>query len=235
MPGKQSYSRAFTKGLISENPVLRLILGTCPTLAVTTTIMGGLSMGISTAFVLICSNIVVSLLRKLIPDTVRLPAYIVVIAVFSTIVQLLVKAYLPAVDGVLGIYLPLITVNCIVLGRAEAFASKNPLVLSTLDGAGMGLGFTGALILMGGLRELLGNGTLFGHGVNPLPAVAFFTLPPGGFFLFGMLIWASNRLGRQKPRENGTSEGCGGCAACPGAALCGGAGANTQQEGLANG
>ena len=156
------YKQAFTKGLIKENPVLRLVLGTCPTLAVTTAAINGIGMGAAATFVLVCSNVVISLLRKVIPDKVRLPAFIVIIAGFTTIVQMLVKAYLPAIDKALGIYLPLIVVNCIILGRAEAYASKNSVGLSALDGLGMGAGFTGALILMGGIRELLGNGTLFG-------------------------------------------------------------------------
>ena len=138
------YGKEFTKGLVKENPTLRLVLGTCPTLAVTTAAMNGLGMGLAAAFVLVCSNIVISLLRKVIPDKVRLPAFIVVIAGFTTIVQMLVKAYLPAIDKALGIYLPLIVVNCIILGRAEAFASKNSVGLSALDGLGMGAGFTAA-------------------------------------------------------------------------------------------
>ena len=152
------YTQTFTKGLIRENPVLRLVLGTCPTLAVTTAAVNGLGMGAAATFVLVCSNIVISLLRRVIPDKVRLPAYIVVIAGFTTIVQMLVKAYLPAIDQALGIYLPLIVVNCIILGRAEAFASKNSVGLSALDGLGMGAGFTAALVIMGGIREFLGSG-----------------------------------------------------------------------------
>ncbi|MBO5797493.1 MAG: electron transport complex subunit E, partial [Clostridia bacterium] len=156
------YTKTFTKGLIKENPSLRLVLGTCPTLAVTTAAFNGLGMGAAATFVLVCSNIVISLLRRMIPGKVRLPAFIVVIAAFTTIVQMLVRAFLPAVDEALGIFLPLIVVNCIILGRAEAFASKNPVLLSALDGLGMGIGFTGALVLMGGIRELLGTGKLFG-------------------------------------------------------------------------
>ena len=149
------YGQAFSKGLIKENPVLRLVLGTCPTLAVTTAAINGLGMGAAATFVLVCSNIVISLLRRVIPDKVRLPAYIVIIAGFTTIVQMLVKAYLPDIDKALGIYLPLIVVNCIILGRAEAFASKNSVGLSALDGLGMGAGFTGALIVMGGHPGIL--------------------------------------------------------------------------------
>lgn len=147
------YWNTFSKGLLRENPVFRLVLGTCPTLAVTTAAMNGLGMGAAATFVLLCSNVVISLLRKLIPGKVRLPSYIVVIAGFTTIVQMLVKAYLPSIDQALGIYLPLIVVNCIILGRAEAFAGKNSVGLAALDGLGMGAGFTAALIVMGGDRK----------------------------------------------------------------------------------
>lgn len=208
------YTEALTRGLIKENPVFRLVLGTCPTLAVTTTALGGLGMGVAATFVLICSNIAISSLRKLIPDKVRLPAFIVLIAGFTTIVQLLVKAYVPALDQALGIYLPLIVVNCIILGRAEAFASKNTVALSALDGIGMGCGFTAALTVMGAIRELLGNGTVFGWPENGLfPAISIFVLPAGGFFVFGMLIWLVNKLAERhavKPLK--TEFGCEGCA-----------------------
>ena len=216
------YTQTFTKGLIRENPVLRLVLGTCPTLAVTTAAMNGLGMGAAATFVLVCSNIVISLLRRVIPDKVRLPAFIVVIAGFTTIVQMLVKAYLPDIDKALGIYLPLIVVNCIILGRAEAFASKNSVGLSALDGLGMGAGFTAALIVMGALREFLGNGTLFGWPENGLiPPITIFVLPAGGFFVFGMLIWLTNKLSK-KLEGDSTRREIGGsvCAACLGAASC---------------
>ncbi len=214
------YAETFTKGLLKENPALRLVLGTCPTLAVTTTAFNGLGMGVAATFVLFCSNIAISALRKVIPSKVRLPAYIVVIAAFTTIVQMLVQAYLPAIDKALGIFLPLIVVNCIILGRAEAFASKNPVVLSALDGLGMGFGFTGALVLMGGIRELLGNGTLFGWPEGGLlPPVSIFVLPAGGFFVFGMLIWLTNRLSaKHDPTYMPRTEL--GCSACPHAATC---------------
>ncbi len=153
--------RIVTNGLLKENPSLRLVLGTCPTLAVTTVASNGLGMGLAATFVLIGSNIAISALRKVIPDKVRLPAYITVIATFVTILQMLVQAYMPALDTALGIYLPLIVVNCIILGRAEMFASKNNVVDSALDGLGMGLGFTLTLLVMGSVRELLGAGTLF--------------------------------------------------------------------------
>lgn len=213
------YAKEFSKGLVKENPTLRLVLGTCPTLAVTTAAINGLGMGLAATFVLVCSNIVISLLRKVIPDKVRLPAFIVVIAGFTTIVQMLVKAYLPAIDKALGIYLPLIVVNCIILGRAEAFASKNSVGLSALDGLGMGCGFTAALIVMGGIREFLGNGTLFGWpegGV--IPPITIFVLPAGGFFVFGLLIWLTNKLTAKWQGCEVTAEP--GCAGCPNAAAC---------------
>lgn len=214
------YKKTFMNGLLKENPILRLVLGTCPTLAVTTAIINGLGMGAATTFVLVCSNIVISLLRRVIPDKVRLPAFIVVIAGFTTIVQMLVKAYLPAIDNALGIYLPLITVNCIILGRAEAFASRNSVGLSAMDGLGMGAGFTAALTLMGGIRELLGNGTLFGFpegGV--IPPITIFVLPAGGFFVFGMLIWLTDRLA-ERLDANAPKDKPAGCAACPNSAIC---------------
>lgn len=213
------YLQTFSKGLVKENPTLRLVLGTCPTLAVTTAAMNGLGMGLAATFVLVCSNIVISLLRKVIPDKVRLPAFIVVIAGFTTIVQMLVKAYLPAIDTALGIYLPLIVVNCIILGRAEAFASKNSVGLSALDGLGMGCGFTAALIVMGGIREFLGNGTLFGWPEGGLiPPIAIFILPAGGFFVFGLLIWLTNLLSEKWDGRRVADQV--GCAGCPNAANC---------------
>ena len=214
------YAESFTKGLLKENPVLRLVLGTCPTLAITTAAINGLGMGAAATFVLVCSNVVISLLRRVIPDKVRLPAYIVIIAGFTTIVQMLVKAYLPAIDTALGIYLPLIVVNCIILGRAEAYASKNSVGLSALDGLGMGAGFTAALVVMGAIREFLGNGTLFGWPEGGiLPPITVFVLPAGGFFVFGMLIWLTGKLSAKmdgKPVPQAT-----GCASCPHAAACG--------------
>lgn len=219
--------QTFTKGLIRENPVLRLVLGTCPTLAVTTAAINGLGMGAAATFVLVCSNVVISLLRHAIPDKVRLPSYIVIIAGFTTIVQMLVKAYLPAIDQALGIYLPLIVVNCIILGRAEAFAGKNPVGLSALDGLGMGAGFTAALVVMGGIREFLGNGTLFGWPEGGLiPPITIFILPAGGFFVFGMLIWLTNRLSKKLEgdanRKELSDRVCAACGegGCPHAAAC---------------
>ena len=178
----------FSKGLIKENPVLRLVLGTCPTLAVTTAAVNGIGMGVAATLVLVGSNAVISLLRNVIPDKVRIPAFITIIAAFVSIIQMLVKAFTPSIDSALGIYLPLIVVNCIILARAEMFASKNSVLPSVLDGLGMGIGFTAALTLMGMIRELLGAGSVFGMPVtaNVLDPMIVFILPPGGFFVFGM-------------------------------------------------
>lgn len=217
------YWNAFSKGIVRENPVFRLVLGTCPTLAVTTAAVNGLGMGAAATFVLVCSNVVISLLRRLIPGKVRLPSYIVIIAGFTTVVQMLVKAYLPAIDASLGIYLPLIVVNCIILGRAEAFAGKNSVGLSALDGLGMGCGFTAALVVMGSIRELLGNGTLFGWSDGGLiPPITIFVLPAGGFFVFGMMIWLVNRLSAKLEKDKARREltATAACAACPMAGTC---------------
>ncbi len=213
---KQNYAKTVTKGLVIENPVLRLCLGTCPTLAVTTSVFNGIGMGLAATLVLICSNVVISALRKVIPDKVRIPAYIIIIAGFVTMVQMLVQAFLPAVNDALGIFLPLIVVNCIILGRAEAFASKNPVLLSAADGLGMGLGFTLALTLMGGIRELLGAGTLLGIPLMKEPMLIFI-MAPGGFFVFGLLIAAANALAKKMGKQPVTQIGCEGC---PNAANC---------------
>ena len=175
-------------GLVKENPTLVLMLGMCPTLAVTTSAFNGLGMGLSTTAVLVMSNLMISALRKIIPDKVRMPAFIVIVASFVTIVELLVKGFLPSLNDSLGIYIPLIVVNCIILGRAEAYASKNPVLPSIFDGIGMGLGFTLALACMGAIRELLGTGCLLGKTIIPNFSIGFFNLPPGGFFVFGVLI-----------------------------------------------
>ena len=190
----------FTNGIIKENPVLRLVLGTCPTLAVTTAAVNGLGMGIAATIVLVCSNAVISLLRNFIPDKVRIPAYITIIAGFVSVVQMLVKAFAPAIDKSLGIFLPLIVVNCIILARAEMFASKNSVVPSILDGLGMGIGFTATLTLMGAIRELLGAGTLFSLPITSeiIDPMIIFLLPPGGFFVFGMLVAASNAIAKKQ-------------------------------------
>ena len=170
----------FSKGIITENPVLRHVLGTCPTLAVTTSVESALGMGAAASIVLVCSNIAISLLRKVIPEKVRIPSYIVIIASFVTVVQMLVKAFMPEIDKQLGVYLPLIVVNCIILGRAEAFASKNPVLASAADGLGMGVGFTASLVAMGAIRELLGAGSIMGLSVLPasVDPMVIFILPP---------------------------------------------------------
>ena len=214
-----SYMKEFTKGLIKENPSMVMLLGMCPTLAITTMASNGVGMGLSTTFVLVCSNIAISALRKVIPEKVRIPAYIVIIASFVTIVQMIVKAFAPELDEQLGVYLPLIVVNCIILGRAEAFASKNPVLASAVDGLGMGVGFTAALFLMGAVREILGAGSFAGISIPFLSSnpMLIFILPPGGFFVFGVLMATVNRIAesRGKPRAE-----LRGCEACPMAASC---------------
>lgn len=209
--------KELTKGVIKENPVLRLMLGCCSVLAVTTSASNAIGMGAATTFVLVCSNAVISLLRNIIPDKVRIPAYITVIASFVTIVQLFIKAYSPALDTALGVFLPLIVVNCIILGRAEMFASKNKVLPSVVDGVGMGIGFTAALLLMGCIRELLGAGSIFGLPVVSgfMEPIIIFLLPPGGFFVFGFLVALAGRLSEEK-RAPETM----GCASCPMAANC---------------
>ncbi len=188
-------------GIIRENPALRLVLGTCPTLAVTTLAMNGLGMGLSATFVLIFSGMVISALRNVIPSKVRLPAYITIIATFVTILMLLVRAYLPALNKSLGVYLPLIVVNCIILGRAEMFASKNNVLDSALDGLGMGLGFTLTLVIMGTVREILGNGSIFGLDLHlPIAPMTVFITPPGGFFVFGVLMAAAAAMDLHKAK-----------------------------------
>ncbi len=219
MADKKSLGHEFTKGIIKENPVLRLVLGTCPTLATTTSLESAIGMGLSAMIVLVCSNIVISALRKVIPQKVRIPCYIVIIAGFVTIVQMLVKAFLPSLDEQLGVYLPLIVVNCIILGRAEAFAGKNSVVASALDGLGMGVGFTCALAIMGTVRELLGSGSLYGHAILPesIPPMTIFVLAPGGFFVFGLVMACANKLAETGGGKKAT---LGGCKACPMAANC---------------
>ena len=187
--------KTFTNGILKENPTFVLVLGMCPTLATTTSAINGMAMGLATMFVLVCSNVVISLLKNLIPDKVRIPAFIVVIATFVTIVQLTLQAYLPAINDVLGLFIPLIVVNCIVLGRAEAFAAKNSVGLSALDGLGMGLGFTLALTLLGAIRELLGSGSVFGlHVYNDHYASLIFVLAPGAFIALAYLLAVVNKL-----------------------------------------
>ena len=184
----------FTKGFIKENPVFVLLLGMCPTLGVTTSAINGLGMGLATTFVLVMSNLVVSLVKNFIPDKVRIPSFIVIIASFVTIVELVMQAYLPALFEQLGLFIPLIVVNCIVLGRAEAFASKNTLYSSIIDGLGMGLGFAFALTLLGGVREILGSGAIFGMKFLQGDGMLVFVLAPGAFIALGYLIALINRL-----------------------------------------
>lgn len=211
-----------TNGLLKENPTLRLVLGTCPTLAVTTAVSNALGMGAAATVVLICSNFVISALRKVIPDKVHLPCYITIIATFVTLVQMIVKAYAPALDTALGVYLPLIVVNCIILGRAEMFASKHGIVDSALDGIGMGIGFTITLTIMGSIREILGSGTWMagldgllpflpeGFKIQVIPtSVDPFTLmtsAPGGFFVFGVMMAAATWLTTRPKKEKKPAE-----------------------------
>jgi electron transport complex protein RnfE len=184
----------FSKGLIRENAVFALFLGLCPTLGVTTSAINGLGMGLATTFVLVMSNLVISLVKNLIPDKVRIPAFIVIIATFVTVVELVMKGYVPVLFDALGLFIPLIVVNCVVLGRAEAFASKNTVWSSLVDGAGMGLGFTMALTILGTVREILGSGAFFGMKMISGDAMLLFILPPGAFIALGYLIVLANML-----------------------------------------
>ena len=213
MSEKKSKASILTNGILNENPVLRLVLGTCPTLAVTTMASNGIGMGLAATFVLLCSNIVISALRKVIPNQVRIPCYITVIAGFVSVVQMVVKAYVPDLDKALGVYLPLIVVNCIILGRAEMFASKNGILDSALDGIGMGIGFTITLTIMGSIRGIIGSGTWMAGLGKLIPSLgadfsiqvipesidtfSLMTSAPGGFFVFGVLMagaaWLTNR------------------------------------------
>ena len=221
--GKEKISLStLTNGIIKENPVLVLILGTCPTLAVTTLAVNGVGMGLAATFVLVCSNIVISLLKNVIPDKVRIPCYIVIIAGFVTILSSLMEAFLPDLYASLGLFLQLIVVNCIILGRAEMFASKHGVLASALDGIGMGLGFTLALLIMGSIREILGAGTWFGIPltVNLFSPISIFILAPGGFLVYGMVIAAVNKLTKGKAIKkkdfgcSGCAGGCNGCSGC---------------------
>lgn len=213
------YMKPLLEGLFKENPVLVLMLGLCPTLAVTTSASNAIGMGLSSTAVLIMSNLLISLLRKVIPDTVRMPAYIVIVASFVTIVQFLMEGFTPGIYESLGIYIPLIVVNCIILGRAEAFASKNSVGLSIMDGIGMGLGFTIGLLLIGMFREVLGAGTIFNVKVTPASyePISIFVLAPGAFFVLAILTSIQNKLSLKsatnKTEQNG---GCGGCHGCDG-------------------
>ena len=211
-------------GLIKENPTFVLMLGMCPTLAVTTSAINGLGMGLSTTVVLVLSNMLISMLRKVIPDSVRMPAFIVVVASFVTIVQFLLEGFVPSLYDSLGLYIPLIVVNCIILGRAESYASKNPVLPSIFDGLGMGLGFTVALTILGAFRELLGAGQIFGMQVMPsaYEPITIFILAPGAFFVLACLVAIQNKVKSKKPKKAGEvqSGGCGDCAHC-GNSACG--------------
>ena len=209
-----------TNGIIKENPVLVLVLGTCPTLAVSTQVSNAFGMGAAATVVLLCSNIFISLLRKVIPDKVRIPCYIVLIASFVTVVQMVLHAYVYDIYKALGLYLPLIVVNCIILGRAEAFANKNSVIDSALDAIGMGVGFTLTLFVMASIREVFGNGTWMGIAIPVLAEnhISLMTMAPGGFFVFGLLIAAVNKFFVNKPVKKDF-----GCEGCPSAEACGGA------------
>lgn len=191
-----SQLKNFTKGFIRENPVLALFLGLCPTLGVSTSAINGMGMGLATTFVLLMSNIVISLVKGFIPANVRIPSFIVIIASFVTIVQLLMQAYVPSLFEALGLFIPLIVVNCIVLGRAEAFASKNNMISSAIDGLGMGLGFTLALTILGTVRELLGSGAIFGYKFIEGDGILIFVLSPGAFLALGYLIMLTRKLNK---------------------------------------
>ena len=215
-------------GILKENPVLVLILGTCPTLATTTNVFGAFGMGIAALVVLICSNMLISLLRKVIPDNVRIPCYIVIIAGFVTIVQMMVQAFLPALYDMLGVYLPLIVVNCIILGRAEMFASKNSVGKSALDGLGMGIGFTAALCAIATIREVLGAASFAGFAIPFLAnyKIEFLVKAPGGMVVYGLMIALVGALTMGKsPKKKEFS-----CAGCPGAKLCGSANCTAEKE-----
>ncbi len=213
----KTLKQEFTKGIIKENPVFVLLLGTCPALAVTTSAVNAIGMGIAATFVLLCSNVVISMLRNFIPDKVRIPAFITIIAGFVTVVQMLIQALSPELDKSLGVFLPLIVVNCVILGRAEMFASKNKVLASAIDGLGMGVGFTAALLAMGIIRELFGAGTVFGLPILSgfMEPIIIFLLPPGGFFVYGMLIAIAGKLSKE-----GHAPESMGCASCPMAKSC---------------
>ena len=207
----------FLKGLIKENPVLVLVLGTCPTLAITSSVLNALGMGVAATAVLVCSNMAVSALRKVIPDKVRIPCYIVLIAGFVTMVEMIMHAFTPALYEALGLFLSLIVVNCIILGRAEMYAAKNKVIDSAIDALGMGCGFTLALFIMSSIREILGNGSWLGIEIPLLSdnPIGILTLAPGGFFVFGCLIAIVNKISGGKTNKKL------GCAGCPSASICG--------------
>ncbi len=205
-----NYRGIFLNGIFNENPIFRIVLGMCPTIAITTSLTNAFGMGAAATFVLVCSNAIIALIRGFIPDKVRIPCFIVVIAMFVTIVQLALKAYLPALDESLGIFIPLIVVNCIILGRAEAFASKNSVRASVFDGLGMGAGFTVALVMISFVRELVGNGTLMGVPVlgDGYPPALMFILAPGGFLVLGLLLALINQIAFQKNKPKKAPASC---------------------------
>ena len=208
MAEKQSKWKIFTAGIIRENPVLRLVLGCCSVLAVTTTLSGAVGMGLAMTFVLVCSNIFISALRKIIPAKVHLPCYIVIIATFVTVVQMVMQAYVPDLYKTLGVFISLIVVNCIILGRAEMFACKNTVLDSALDGLGMGIGYILTMALMGGIRELIGSGTLLGVTIIPesIDRMTVMNSAPGGFFVFGVImagcVWLENKMNKPIERKS---------------------------------
>ncbi len=205
---RMSFGKVIKNGIITENPTFRLVLGTCPTLAVTTSAINGLGMGAAATFVLICSNFVISLLRNFIPDKVRIPAFIVVICTFVTMVQLLMQAFIPSLYDALGIFIPLIVVNCIILARAESFASKNTPISSAVDGLGMGLGFTIALVILGSIRELIGNGSLFGTNIlgASYEPMLLIVLAAGGFLSYGLLLGLFNLITKKLESKKSRKE-----------------------------
>ena len=214
------FTKLLKNGIVDENPVLVQVIGMCPTLGVTTSAINGLGMGLSTTAVLICSNIVISLMRKFIPDKIRIPAFIVVIATFVTMVGMLLKAYIPALDDALGLFIPLIVVNCLILARAESFASKNTPIKSAVDGIGMGLGFTVSLTILGAFLELLGAGSIFGKTIlseSFYTQITIFILAPGAFFVLACLVAARYKIMNRKVKNGEMEEipaGCGDCSAC---------------------
>lgn len=213
-------------GLVKENPIFVLMLGMCPTLAVTTSAMNGAGMGLATTFVLVMSNMLISMLRKVIPNSVRMPAFIVIVASFVTIVQFLLEGFVPSLYSSLGVFIPLIVVNCIILGRAESYASKNPVFPSIFDGLGMGLGFTVGLTAIGTVRELVGAGTVFGFRVMPASyePVTIFIMAPGAFFVLACLVAIQNKMkanAAKKGKDVKNTSGCGDCASCGNASSCG--------------
>ena len=212
----KQYVERLWNGLVKENPVLVLMLGMCPALAVSSQAINGIGMGLSTLAVLVLSNLIISLLRKVIPDQVRLPAYIVIVASLVTVVDLLIQAYVPSLSDSLGLYIPLIVVNCIILGRAEAYANKHTPGLSVMDGIGMGLGFTVALTLAASIREILGSGTIFGARILPESfSMSIFIQPPGAFLVFALIIAVMNAIGIRTRQRQLVESGCdGNCALC---------------------